>query len=68
MRCSYCGRHGHTVETCRQTVDGHVKRFHTLCNYCGSRKHTQVACPKTAIGQANLRSRRDQIVGEFFED
>lgn len=68
MRCTFCGRHGHTQANCPRTWDGQTRRFHMRCNYCGGRDHNQPACPKTMSGSANRRWRPRDVEDEYVTD
>jgi hypothetical protein len=64
-RCTYCGKHGHTVETCPRTWNGNAKRAWGLyCTFCGSKTHTAEFCPKTYSGLSNRRKRPN---GDFID-
>lgn len=60
LRCTYCGRHGHSVALCPKTWGGSSARKHLWCGYCGGRDHAIEACPKTWGG------RRDESTADRF--
>lgn len=68
MRCTYCGRPGHTEANCPKTHAGSVARQHLHCTYCGGKEHAVKACPKTWGGDAARAWHPDSVADHFIED